>query len=166
MFRLRYTNVSEFPRNVGSLPACHATAAPPPSSHRTCRFPASGAPRHLDRRHSQGVDGDSSEHLQTQLGQQTIPAAPLRRTDGPLAPTTQMANQTFAHVIVDLLERLPRLTQSEVVRPPRQMPVQFMEQHAVNNPGMYTYHHCAVLQITADPKKPLDAAWPKERTGT
>ena len=44
--------------------------------------------------------------------------------------------------------------------------VQFMEQHAVNNPGMYTYHHCAVLQITADPKKPLDAAWPKERTGT
>jgi hypothetical protein len=44
--------------------------------------------------------------------------------------------------------------------------IQFMEQHAVNNPGMYTYHHCAVLQITADPKKPIDAAWPKERTGT
>jgi len=44
--------------------------------------------------------------------------------------------------------------------------IQFMEQHAVNNPGMYTYHHCAALQITADPKKPIDAAWPKERTGT
>ena len=44
--------------------------------------------------------------------------------------------------------------------------IQFMEQHAVNNPGMYTYHHCAVLQITADPKKPIDGAWPKERTGT
>ena len=44
--------------------------------------------------------------------------------------------------------------------------IQFMEQHAVNNPGMYTYHHCAVLQITADSKKPIDAAWPKERTGT
>jgi hypothetical protein len=41
--------------------------------------------------------------------------------------------------------------------------IQFMEQHAVNNPGMFTYHHCAVLQITADPKKPIDAAWPKER---
>jgi len=41
--------------------------------------------------------------------------------------------------------------------------IQFMEQHAVNNPGMFTYHHCAVLLITADPKKPIDAAWPKER---
>jgi hypothetical protein len=41
--------------------------------------------------------------------------------------------------------------------------IQFMEQHAVNNPGMFTYHHCAVLQIAADPKKPIDAAWPTER---
>jgi hypothetical protein len=41
--------------------------------------------------------------------------------------------------------------------------IQFMEQHAVNNPGMFTYHHCATLQITADPKKSIDAAWPKER---
>jgi len=41
--------------------------------------------------------------------------------------------------------------------------IQFMEQHGVNNPGMFSYHHCAVLQITADPKKPIDAAWPKER---
>ena len=28
--------------------------------------------------------------------------------------------------------------------------VQFMEQHGANNPGMYTYHHCAAVQITAD----------------
>ena len=41
--------------------------------------------------------------------------------------------------------------------------IEFMEQHAVNNPGMFTYHHCAVVQITPDPKKPIDAAWPKER---
>jgi hypothetical protein len=44
--------------------------------------------------------------------------------------------------------------------------VQFMEQHGPNNPGLYTYHHCATIQITADPKKPIDAAWPKERAGT
>ena len=44
--------------------------------------------------------------------------------------------------------------------------IQFMEQHPVNNPGMFTYHHCATVQITADPKKPIDAAWPKERQGT
>ena len=41
--------------------------------------------------------------------------------------------------------------------------IQFMEQHGANNPGMYTYHHCAVVQITADAKKPIDTAWPKER---
>jgi len=35
--------------------------------------------------------------------------------------------------------------------------IQFMEQHGPNNPGMYTYHHCATIQITADPKKPIDA---------
>ena len=41
--------------------------------------------------------------------------------------------------------------------------IQFMEQHAVNNPGMFTYHHCAVLEIVADPARPIDSAWPKER---
>ena len=41
--------------------------------------------------------------------------------------------------------------------------IQFMEQHGVNNPGMFTYHHCAALQITADPSKPLDSGWPAER---
>ena len=42
--------------------------------------------------------------------------------------------------------------------------VQFMEEHAFNNPGGYTYHHCANLQITVDRSKPLDAGWPAERT--
>jgi hypothetical protein len=41
--------------------------------------------------------------------------------------------------------------------------IQFMEQHGPNNPGNYTYHHCAVLHVTADPAKPLDAAWAKDR---
>ncbi len=41
--------------------------------------------------------------------------------------------------------------------------LQFMAQHGANNPGNYSYHHCAILQITPDPKKPIDAAWPKER---
>ena len=44
--------------------------------------------------------------------------------------------------------------------------IQFMEQHGANNPGNYTYHHCAIVQITADAKKPIDAAWPKERVET
>ena len=37
--------------------------------------------------------------------------------------------------------------------------VQFMAEHAYNNPGGYSYHHCANLVITADPKKPIDKAW-------
>jgi len=41
--------------------------------------------------------------------------------------------------------------------------VQFMAEHAFNNPGGYTYHHCANLQITADSAKPLDKGWPAER---
>ena len=41
--------------------------------------------------------------------------------------------------------------------------VQFMAEHAVNNPGGFTYHHCAELQIAADPAKPLDKGWPAER---
>jgi hypothetical protein len=41
--------------------------------------------------------------------------------------------------------------------------VQFMAEHAFNNPGGYTYHHCATLQITADSSKPLDKGWPTER---
>jgi len=41
--------------------------------------------------------------------------------------------------------------------------IQFMEQHPVNNPGQFSYHHCAVLKIIADPAKPIDAAWAKER---
>jgi hypothetical protein len=39
---------------------------------------------------------------------------------------------------------------------------QFMAEHAFNNPGGYTYHHCAELQITADPSKPIDKGWPPE----
>src|SRR5437667_2633508 len=41
--------------------------------------------------------------------------------------------------------------------------VQFMAEHGVNNPGGFTYHHCANLEITADPKKPIDKGWPTER---
>ena len=41
--------------------------------------------------------------------------------------------------------------------------VQFMADHGFNNPGGYSYHHCAELQITADRAKPLDTRWPSER---
>lgn len=34
--------------------------------------------------------------------------------------------------------------------------IQFMAEHGLNPDGGYFYHHCADLQITADPAKPLD----------
>lgn len=38
--------------------------------------------------------------------------------------------------------------------------IQFMEEHAINTDGRFTYHHCADLKITANPKLPIDKAWP------
>jgi hypothetical protein len=38
--------------------------------------------------------------------------------------------------------------------------IQWMNEHGYNPDGGYTYHHCAALKITADPKKPIDRAWP------
>jgi hypothetical protein len=40
---------------------------------------------------------------------------------------------------------------------------EFMAEHGYNKDGGYTYHHCAVLNITADPTKPIDAGWPVAR---
>jgi hypothetical protein len=41
--------------------------------------------------------------------------------------------------------------------------VQFMAEHGFNNPGGYSYHHCAEIQITADASKPRTPGWPAER---
>ena len=38
--------------------------------------------------------------------------------------------------------------------------IQFMEEHAVNTDGRFTYHHCADLKITANPKLPIEKGWP------
>jgi hypothetical protein len=38
--------------------------------------------------------------------------------------------------------------------------IQFMEEHGVNTDGRFTYHHCADLKVTADPKLPIDTLWP------
>jgi hypothetical protein len=37
--------------------------------------------------------------------------------------------------------------------------VEFMAKHGYNKDGGYFYHHCADLEITADPSKPIDARW-------
>ena len=41
--------------------------------------------------------------------------------------------------------------------------VEFMAAHGLNKDGDYTYHHCAVLQIRANPYKPIDTRFPSEK---
>ena len=41
--------------------------------------------------------------------------------------------------------------------------VEFMAAHGRNKEGDYTYHHCAVLQIRANPNKPIDTRFPAEK---
>lgn len=40
--------------------------------------------------------------------------------------------------------------------------IEFMAEHGLNKDGGYFYHHCADLQIAADPAKPVDSAWMKK----
>ena len=40
--------------------------------------------------------------------------------------------------------------------------IEFMAAHGRNKEGDYTYHHCADLQIRANPNKPIDARFPAE----
>jgi hypothetical protein len=41
--------------------------------------------------------------------------------------------------------------------------IEFMAAHGRNKDGDYTYHHCADLQIRANPNKPIDTRFPAER---
>ncbi len=41
--------------------------------------------------------------------------------------------------------------------------IEFMAAHGLNKDGDYTYHHCAVLQIQANPAKPIDSRFPAEK---
>ena len=40
---------------------------------------------------------------------------------------------------------------------------QFMADHGKNADGDYSYHHCAVVNITADTTKPVDNRWSAPR---
>jgi hypothetical protein len=41
--------------------------------------------------------------------------------------------------------------------------VEFMASHGLNKDGDYSYHHCAALQIKANPDKPIDSRFPVEK---
>ena len=76
----------------------------------------------------------------------------------PVAPV--LADGLFVHA-----ERPTGLWETDVQIPNIDCPncvlqvIQFMAEHARNMDGDYSYHHCAFVDITADPSKPLDNRW-------
>jgi hypothetical protein len=78
--------------------------------------------------------------------------------DPPVAPV--VADGLFAHT-----ERPMGLHEADIQIPNVNcvncliQVIQFMAEHAKNADGDYSYHHCAVVNIAADPAKPIDSRW-------
>jgi hypothetical protein len=108
-----------------------------------------------------------------------LPADPVTTTreteKGPQSVWAVIQSPPQKPVLVDgLFPHYARPSQPQIYETDIQVPniscrkctlqiVQWMAQHGLNKPGDYTYHHCADLQITADPAKPLDTGWPESR---
>jgi len=99
-----------------------------------------------------------------------LPADPkvtTRDSDrGPWSVSAEIQNPVAAPVLMDGLfahtERPTANWEADIPMPNINCPncllqvIQFMAEHAKNQDGDYSYHHCAVVNITADPAKPLD----------
>ena len=89
---------------------------------------------------------------------------------GPWSVSAAIQNPPVAPVLADGLfphtERPTAMFEADVPIPNINCPrcvlqvIQFMAEHARNQDGDYSYHHCAVVNITADPAKPIDSRWP------
>lgn len=75
------------------------------------------------------------------------------------APPRSAPGTTAAPVIFETDVDLPNITCPRCTI----QVLQFMAEHSYNQPGGYSYHHCADLAITADPAKPIDPRWPAAR---
>jgi hypothetical protein len=101
------------------------------------------------------------------------PAVETRESEkGPQSVSTVIQNPVKIPVLVDGLfahnarPASPTTFDTDVVLPNINCDhctlqiIQFMAEHGLNRDGGYFYHHCADLQITADPKLPAaDPAW-------
>jgi hypothetical protein len=98
------------------------------------------------------------------------PAVTTRDSDrGPWSVSAAIQNPPVAPVLADGIfahtERPTGLHETDITIPNLDCPycviqvIQFMAEHARNPDGDYSYHHCAVVNITADSTKPLDTRW-------
>jgi len=78
-------------------------------------------------------------------------AKPPILADGLFAHTQKAAPDTFWETDV----RVPNINCDNCIL----QLVQFMSEHGHNKDGDYSYHHCAVLKITANPALPVDKGW-------
>jgi len=88
---------------------------------------------------------------------------------GPWSTSAAIQNPPVAPVLAAGLlahtERPTGLWEADIPMPNIDCPncvmqvIQFMAEHAKNLDGDYSYHHCALVDITADTTKPLDAGW-------
>ena len=131
MFRLRPTSVTGFPR-CGSIAACHAVRPIPPSSNRTCGFPASGSPENSRRGHLQGVVRlNRSQRHPSQFTQMLVKRLPFWTLEGSLAPPFKVSVQPPFDKGIETSEGFARIAIVKVVFPPTEMPVHIL-QHSGN----------------------------------
>jgi hypothetical protein len=102
-----------------------------------------------------------------------LPADPVVTTRdserGPQSVSAVIQNPAVAPVLADGLfahtERPTGLWEGDIAIPNINCKdcvmqvIQFMAEHGKNPDGDYSYHHCAAVNITADPAKPIDARW-------
>ena len=103
------------------------------------------------------------------------PVVTTRDSDrGPWSVSAAIQNPPVAPVIADGLfahtERPTGLVEADVPIPNIDCKncllqvIQFMAEHAKNQDGDYSYHHCAVVNITADRSKAIDRGWGEPAT--
>ena len=159
------------------LGPCGGTTANAGTPTQTVTKVKGGAPLHLTIRETIFHPG----HYRVALVVNTTselpadPTATTRDTErGPYsvaAPIQQpaaaplLADGLFPHTTkpTDLLQsdvQIPNITCKKCTL----QVTQFMAEHGVNRDGGFYYHHCAELEITADPDKPMDSRWPAQAT--
>jgi hypothetical protein len=92
---------------------------------------------------------------------------------GPWSVSAEIQNPPVAPVLADGLfahtERPTGLVETDIPIPNINcrncmlQVIQFMAEHGKNADGDYSYHHCAVVNITADTTKPVDNRCPAAR---
>lgn len=98
------------------------------------------------------------------------PVVTTRQTErGPWSVSAEIQNPVVAPVLADGLfphtERPTQMFEADIAIPNINCKgcllqvIQFMAEHARNADGDYSYHHCAIVNITADQTKPIDTRW-------